>query len=217
MRKRITLLSVLSIVLTLALACPGAGQDGAGTVRFLLDGEQSLTITGSSNVRDWEAVSETVRGTVIAGPAMLAWLAGPDEEGDSSYSEWFERVSLSVAVNSLESGISALNNTMYETLLHEDHPRIMYRLTEVNDVRQGTDSNEIMLSVSGVARAAGSDHPVEHELSITRLSADSFTVSGEIEMLITHFQIDPPTFMRGALVTEDEVTVAYRLQLRASD
>lgn len=196
-------------MIPLVLTYPCVGQNSADQHQALEITEVSFTIIGTSNVRDWEIESEEMSGTVIFGPAFY------EDEEDSE--QWFEEISLQIPNDSLDSGIGAMNSTMHDHLETEDHPEIKYRLESVEEVSGSVSSGNLRFLISGVGTAAGNEHRFTHKVRVNRREAGSYRVSGTMEFNITDFDIEPPTFMRGALVTEDEITVEYRLMLEEQE
>ncbi len=216
MLKRII---ILTIGLNIAFICHSVGQSSTTATSYRFIEEVSFTISGTSNVRDWNATTDKMQGRVVAGPEFIAWSSDSSlpETGSDAGSGWFREVVFSIVSKDLDSGINAMNNTMYDNLKAEQHRRIRYQLTDVKEARNIEGSNDLVLLVNGIARAAGVDHPVEHEVTVSRINANLLTISGELQMNISDFNIDPPTFMRGALVTEDKINVSYRFNIRASE
>ncbi len=203
------------VVFTLTLTYTAPAQNSESPVFYEIGDDFSLSISGSSNVRDWDADAERVRENIAFGPSLVEWLRGEavniDEMDPADFEQmkWLDTVRLSVRAESMDSGISALNSTMYEHLDTENHPTIIYSISEVMDMEPGEEPDQLILYVVGTTRAAGEDNSVEHQVLLTRAEGGSVMVSGDVEMKITDFNIEPPTFMRGALVTDDVFTVHF--------
>lgn len=207
------------IALLCGRPCAVAGQSDIHSGSYQLADEYAFVITGTSNVRDWEVTTNKVRATIVFGPEVVDWVNGAAkrigtvENGAISGSHWMDEVHFSLPAISLDSGISLMNETMYRHLLADRHPLISYKLSEVRNIQEGDHAGTLMLTVLGTSRAAGKDHDVEHTVQLTRTDGGFITVSGEIDLKMSDFNIDPPEFMRGALVTSDEIQIAFNFTL----
>ncbi len=200
------LLLVTLIMLTLSPVF--AGDNGANEGQEFQIRDADFSISGTSNVRDWEIKSETLTGVIRTGNAFLQ--TGEDGHAPEN---WFEEVSLTIPANSLDSGINTMNNTMHETLDSDENPEITYYLESVESVRNGDSEQEYVLRIHGRAQAAGSYHQMTHEVIVVRENPQVFQVTGEFEVRFSDFEMEPPSFMRGALKTGDEIEVRFRFTM----
>ena len=161
-------------------------------------------ISGTSNVRDWDIVSDSMGGVVRFGPAFTH----PDESSDNS-GQWLEEVYLYIPNHSLDSGNSIMNQTMNKSLESETYANLEYRMIDVEDMPAGNSSREKSFIVNGVVSAAGSEYELRHKVYVRQLSEETFRIFGDFDMNMTDLDIEPPTFMRGALTTADAVRVDY--------
>ncbi len=205
--------------LLFGLPCNVAGQSDSQSVSYQLSDDYTFVISGTSNVRDWEVVTNKIRAKIVFGPEVVDWVNGATkrigtvETGAFSGTQWIDEVHFSFPAKSLDSGISIMNETMYKHLLTDRHPLISYKLSEVRNIQEGDHAGTLELTVLGITRAAGEDHDVEHTVQLTRTDNGFVTVSGEIDMKMTDFNIDPPEFMRGALVTSDDIHLEFHFTL----
>ncbi len=207
MYNKKTAYALLSAILVISLVHvqPGLGLNTADKKQSFEITEVSFTIIGTSNVRDWEIESDEMTGTVVFGPAFFGGGDDPDQ--------WFEEISLRIANESLDSGISAMNSAMHDNLETDEHPELRYRLGRVDRVTGSVDSGNLTFRVYGVATAAGNDHRFMHDVDVTLQDDGTYHVSGSMDLRFTQFNIEPPTFMRGALTTDNEMQVEYSFTL----
>ena len=201
------------------LPCNLAGQSDIHSSSYQLADDYTFVISGTSNVRDWEVVTNKICATVVFGSEIADWVNGATklietaETKAFSGAQWMDEVHFSLPAISLDSGISVMNETMYKHLLADRHPLISYKLSEVRSIQEGDHAGTLALTLLGISRAAGEDHDVEHTVQLTRTDGEFITVSGQIDMKMSDFNINPPEFMRGALVTSDEIQIAFNFTL----
>ncbi len=207
-RKTIFCLAVYLLIIPLFILPDTAqGLNETENNELLSIREVTFSISGTSNVRDWEVSTETMTGTIRIGPGF-----GKFDAEQNNTEQWFEEITLSIPNETLDSGISVMNSTMHDHLMSEEYPEIGYRLLDIESVQSGNYPAERKLILNGIVTAAGTDHNITHDVAL-RQEGNEFIVSGELDLKITDFDIKPPTFMRGALKTADEMTVSYRLIL----
>ncbi len=169
-------------------------------------------ITGTSNVRDWDIVSDTMGGIIRFGSAFTH-----PEENSGNPGAWIEEVFLYIPNHSLDSGNPIMNQTMNNSLESESYPNLEYRMSDVEDMSAGSSSDELSFIVNGVLGAAGAEYELTHEVFVHQISEKTFRIFGDFEMNMTDLDIEPPTFMRGALKTTDAVEVNYNLTVTLED
>ncbi|MDG5766597.1 YceI family protein [Balneolales bacterium ANBcel1] len=204
---------ITSLLLSLLLFMPAAvsvsagdGAENRSTVFRIND--VSFTLTGTSNVRDWEITSDTFSGVVRE---SASFFQADVENGNPD--TWFDEVHVSVPASSLDSGIGAMNQAMHSTLKSDEHPELSYELEEVKAISVGEADREYVLVIRGVAQAAGAYHQLEHEVTISSDNPDQFVVFGEFQVRFADFDLEPPSFMRGALRTDEDVLVSFRFTM----
>lgn len=156
--------------------------------------ESSLSIFGTSTLHDWEIEAENVKGT--------ASINTGDELGVSS-------LSFSVIVEGLESGKGAMNDNTYEALEQEDHPTINYKLKRVLSSKS-TGPNSYVLNTEGSLSIAGKTKDIVMAVTAI-LDGNTVKFSGNYDMKMTDFNIDPPTAVWGTIKTGDEIKIEYSI------
>ncbi len=165
-------------------------------------------ISGTSNVRDWDIVSDTLGGIISFGPAFT----NPHDNYDNP-SGWLEQVLLYIPNHSLESGNTIMNQTMNKSLKSETHDILEYKMSHVEEILAVNDTTMRSFLVNGVVGAAGALNELTHKVHVRQLSEESFQIFGDFSMKMTDLDIEPPTFMRGALTTAVAITVDYKFTI----
>jgi polyisoprenoid-binding protein YceI len=104
-----------------------------------------------------------------------------------------------------------MDNKTYKALLAETHPNITYVLTKVNKLEQKGSAYNIMatgnLTIAGVTKA------IDLVVSGKALANGSIQFTGTKDLLMTQFNVDPPTALLGTLKTGDAITVKIDVTL----
>ncbi len=191
----------LSILFVLGLA----GHVMAAPVRYATAQEGSVVeVTGDSTLHGWSAQSTE--------PAMESYVEfNPAVPWDLDV-EVGDPVHLAIAFDlpaiSLNGSRRGMDRVMHASLRADEYPVISYRLNRAR-VREVRDDGGVVLTLEGIISCAGSSHTYEGDVLMTRKEEDRLVLTGELEMMMTDFDIEPPRVMFGALRTADEVEVTF--------
>lgn len=204
MRTRIVMprLLALALVVMAGVATTAAPATTPAAQRFV-SVSGSVEVEGTSSLHDWEAVSEELRGEVVV-PA--GFFDGSNATVSSG--------SVQIPAATLASGKSRMDRLMHEALKVEEHPLITFQL-ETAQLVSASAANGFPVLACGELTIAGVSRPVQLQLRVEERTSSKLTVTGQTQLRMTDYGIDPPTAMLGALKTGDEITVAFRWQLAA--
>lgn len=146
-------------------------------------------VDGTSTVHDWTIESNTITGKLTA-----------DET-----SKQITAVSLNLNVETLESGKGGMDKKVYEAFDSKKNPTISFQSNSVTLAADGK---------SGVAKGnlsmAGSSKAVEVPFTVSDASGN-WVFTGEVTMLMTTFDMKPPTAVFGTIKAGDEVKVRFEV------
>lgn len=163
--------------------------------RFSADSE--MTIYGSSNVRDWTMDVGEISGEINVQPAS----------GDALPT--VERVFVEMPVDSILSGRDSQNEKAHKALQKKAQPSIYFRSEAVNITTGSASDSTFGVAADGELIIAGERRNVTLQAEGTRLANGAYRFQGEHEMLMSDFDIDPPTALLGALRVTDELRIAF--------
>jgi polyisoprenoid-binding protein YceI len=155
-----------------------------------------LTIFGTSNLHDWDMKAERLSG-VATFKMEAGKLTGVD------------KLNLVVDSESLKSGKSGMDKNAYAALNTKSHKTINYTLTRVNKVID-TGNNTYTIETTGNLRIAGETKQVPVAFT-AKVSGNTVTLSGKVNLNMTHYKIDPPRALMGTVRTGEEVTIDFEV------
>jgi len=177
-------------------------QDSTGTQERTLtvQGTPQMKIDGTSNIRDWDADITEMNAT-------LALQDGEELSLETLTPESFKSLEITVPVGSIESGSRGLTKNIHKYLKEDDYPTITFRLDRITDIVRENDT--AIITAVGVINAAGKDNTTIMTVTASMNPDGSINFSGEQELLMTNFDIDPPTAIMGTVRARDEFVVLY--------
>ncbi|TRZ46186.1 YceI family protein [Robertkochia solimangrovi] len=174
-----------------------AGISTMQAQKFTLNnGSSELTIFGTSNVHDWEETAEKQSGSIT--------LSGED-------SKTIDAMEIAVEAESLKSGKSGMDNNTYKALNTDKYKTINFKLTEVSSMEKQSDGS-YSVKAKGDLTLSGVTKNIDLNFKLTN-SGNSVTLTGEKEINMTHYKIDPPRALMGAIKTGESVTLKFKTVL----
>jgi len=182
--KKLTVTTALSLILALAMYAQN----------YSVAPNSTMTITGTSNLHDWETVVTTIKGYAVF-----------NLESDGAV--LIESANLTFPVNSIQSEKGKkMDNLTYEALNAETYPEIKFKLTQarINETADGRKADvDGMLTINGQTKSV---HFVADAANNTGLAW-----KGVVPLKMTTYGIDPPTALLGALKTGDDIEIHFEL------
>lgn len=190
-----------SLLITLLLSLNQISTAQSSGIQLTLESGHEMVIDGTSNIRDWDASAKTIKPTFVMKEFDMNNLS-------SLSAEHFETLELSIPVNDIEAGSGKLTSNIHKYLKGKDHPNITFNLTSIDSVT--VNGNSATINASGVINAAGIDNETSMTVNAT-FENGSVTFSGTQPLLMTDFNIDPPTALFGTIRAKDEIDIIYSL------
>jgi hypothetical protein len=197
--------------LAMALGCVAAtaaaphassGTEDGERVRLTLRDDSRLWLEGDSNVRHWSCGAARLIPELIlqrpASPPAVTRLTG---------------AIIRIPVAGIDCGQGRMNRDLRATLREAEHPEITFAVSGIRPAELGAVHQRGRVDV--IARTcltvAGVSKPIELQLTGFDTGDGALRVSGEIEILMTEFGIEPPTALFGLIKARNRVTIRFDL------
>lgn len=154
-----------------------------------------LWIEGSSNVNQFSCRAEHYN-TSITQPRTLDEQLG---------------VEVDIAVSGFECGKRRMNRDLNEALKSEDFPTISFDYKETRSMSYDDSIDQYVLTVVGYLTVAGHRKEIEFPMKATALEDGTLQATGETELRMTDYNVEPPTALLGLVRVEDRLTVHFEL------
>jgi len=159
----------------------------------------TIKMEGTSTFHDWHMTSQEAAthvafnfngGSLTAMPSLV----------------------VTVPVEALKSGTRALNNNAYKAMKSGKYPSITFTSGYANIRPDGP--NKYTLNVQGKLNVAGVTRDVVLVVGcVVNPATMTIEASGSYKLKMTDYQVDPPSFMFGAMKTGNEVTIKFNATL----
>ncbi|MCP9198701.1 YceI family protein [Gramella sp. GC03-9] len=156
-----------------------------------------VLVDGTSNIHDWTIEAESASGTISLNQN------GKDLNGIS-------KLEFTVEAESLKSGKGGMDKNTYKALNTDDHKLITYQLKEVNNIEKLSD-NSYKVSTTGIMEIAGTKKNIRLDFNL-KTNSNTISLSGEHNLKMTDYGVEPPTAMFGTITTGDTVKIKFKTQ-----
>ncbi len=171
----------------------------ADSSAYQFDNERStMTVYGSSNVRDWTMDVTQINGTVQLGTS--------DTKVPS-----IQKVQVEVPVRNMVSDKDRLQRHAHEAVKKEEHPTISFVAADVQVAPAKADSFSVV--AEGDLTIKGETRSVTLSAKGTQMSDGTLRVNGEHRLKLSTFEVERPSLMFGAIKVDDPVRVGFDIVL----
>ncbi|MDB5122632.1 MAG: yceI [Mucilaginibacter sp.] len=194
LRSRITCLAVILAVIIQGLM--PRSLTAQNSYKLSSGKDVNIIVLGSSNVHDWTMTSTAMdsHGEFTFEGGNLRSLLG---------------FSFSLDAKSLKSDHESMDNRTYKTIRADQYPKITYKLTRA--VVTTVQKNKYSIKTTGDLKIAGAIQTIIMTVSAIVNPDNSISCSGSQKIKLTDFNIDPPSFMLGAMKVKNDLTIQFNL------
>jgi polyisoprenoid-binding protein YceI len=190
-KKIITTITVLLFVFSSAVA-----QD----VTYTLADVSEFKIDGDSNIRTWAGDINEADATLV--------LTGVDNLTIESLTpEAFKSLYINIAVSGIETDTDRLTTNLRNYLKKDEHPYITFNLKEITQIEKVNGKANI--TAKGTINAAGVENIVTMNVEASVQNDGKIRFVGTQDLLMTSFNIDPPTALFGTVRAHDEIQIIF--------
>ena len=209
--KRHTLIARTIIFLMLA----AASLEAAEMTTYAARSGSKMRIEGSSNIHDWQVESPIIGGSLELGPGF------PTEAGQAvtpgKLEAKGEAFLLVRSLRSVEKDGSPysdkMDEIMWEHLRQPQHPRIVYRLTELT-LKEAPKSKDApyVFDAKGDLAVAGVTNKITMQVNVLPAPDNKLEITGTTALKMTDFKVEPPApkIALGLIKTGDEVKLIFK-------
>jgi len=200
--KNTCLILVLVIIQVYLVKAQDAPQ-----YKYIISSESKLWFEGTSTLHGYKCVAKEITGTFI----MKEIISDSTQTG---FSNAAITGILKIPVLSIDSGKGKMDKKMRKLLKADDYPEIIFELTNLEvTASPETGKAQVQLKTMGNVKVAGVEKTIALEV-IGNLEANgTIRFTGSKKLLMTDFNIKPPTMFFGRLKTGNEITVYFEIAL----
>ena len=164
--------------------------------------ENVVKVSGGSNVHDWKMAAQNPSCDAAFGPLS----------GEENVPKSLSSLNFSVNTKSLKSEHSSMDGRTYKTLKADDFPKITFKLTTANitPVKQ----HKFTVKATGVLTIAGTAKSITMLVNGEVKDDGSIVCIGQQKLKLTDFNIQPPSFMLGAMKVDNDLTIDFNLNFK---
>lgn len=160
---------------------------------FTLDNSQSsMVVYGTSNIHDWEINAENQKGLIEISKEDQIQLS---------------KLQITVKTESLKSGKKGMDKNTFKALKTDKYKDVEFELNKA-EILTKVGENKYQVTIAGDLSVAGIKRQKSITTTITN-NSEKIVLSGSVELVMTDFNIEPPTALLGTIKTGDAVTLKF--------
>lgn len=168
------------------------------------ESSSEMEILGDSNLKKWSADVTEVKMDLVVSDELSDWMElAPDH---------FVSLALSIPVNGIDSDSKGLTKNIHKYLNEKSYPEIRYTLESVTSVEIAEDGSG-SIEAAGTVFVSGVSLDVIMSVGVL-ITENELVFSGEQELLMTDFGIEPPTALMGTIRADDKIVVTYDVRVK---
>jgi hypothetical protein len=199
-----------SLVLLTALPTPAATGPTRALSLVVAPGA-SLELDGDSSLHRYSAKAHGIEAGVGLDSARLPTAAQASDLEGLVRGHFIKTFHLFVPVDNLSSSEKGLDANMRKALKGDRYKQIRFQMDSY-DVLGPPGTAALTVTLHGRLSLAG----VERKIDVTAAGVrvrDGLAISGSKDLLMTDYQIKPPTMMLGAIKAKNLITVKFNATL----
>jgi polyisoprenoid-binding protein YceI len=163
---------------------------------FNLSPKQTLKVTGTSTLHDWEMSSAGAKGQA----SIVV---------ENNQIKEIRSLRVEFPVKSLTSGNNRMDRTAYSSIDADKHPDVRFVLTRVRSITPNKVVAEGNLTIAGETR------PVTLSTNY-KINGNTIQFEGSEQIKFTQFDVKPPTALMGTVRTGDELQISFDVNFNTS-
>ncbi|MFB6232262.1 MAG: YceI family protein [Salinibacter sp.] len=188
------------------LSFPGTAEPAPhpadSTTAYQFDNaKSSMTVYGTSNVRDWTMDVIQITGSVRVG-AVNKRLPS------------IQKVRTEIPVRKLVSDKDRLQRHAHDALKKKKHPTISFTSSNIQVANAEADSFSVV--ADGDLTIAGETRSIELTATGTQQQDGTLVISGDHRLKLTTYDVERPSLLFGAIKVSDPVRIGFRVVLAPS-
>ncbi len=200
--KNTCLILVLIIIQVYLVKAQDAPQ-----YKYIISSESKLWFEGTSTLHGYKCVAKEITGSFI----MKEMISDSTPIG---FSNAAIAGIVQIPVLSIDSGKGKMDKKMRKLLKADDYPEIIFELTNLEvTASPETGKAQVQLRTMGNVKVAGVEKTIVLEVIGNLEPNGTIRFAGSKKLLMTDFNIKPPTMFFGRLKTGNEITVYFEIAL----
>ena len=205
----VVLAAAASVLLT---ALPTrAATESAHALSLVVAPGASLELDGDSSLHRYSAKAHGIEAGVGLDSARAPTAAQASDLEGLVRGHFVKTFHLFVPVDQLSSGEKGLDANMRKALKGDRYKQIRFQMDSY-DVLGPPGTKTLTVVLHGRLSLAGVERKIDVAAAGVRVR-DGLAISGSKDLLMTDYQIKPPTMMLGAIKTKNLITVKFNATL----
>ena len=186
----------LILISTIGFSSNGYSQP---TYKIETTKDVDMKLLGTSTLHKWE-----METTSMSGEAQFVFKSGSESDFAS-----LKSLSFGSEVKDLKSDSKGLDKNAYKALKSDEFKDIHYKL--ISAIATPAKKNEYLLKTSATLTVAGVTKQIDMDVNCLINANGGITFTGTDKLNMTEYNVEPPSFMLGAMKTGDAIALQFNV------
>ena len=186
----------LILISTIGFSSNGYSQP---TYKIETTKDVDMKLLGTSTLHKWE-----METTSMSGEVQFVFKSGSESDFAS-----LKSLSFGLEVKDLKSDSKGLDKNAYKALKSDEFKDIHYK--PISAMATPAKKNEYLLKTSATLTVAGVTKQIDMDVNCLINANGSITFTGTDKLNITDYNVEPPSFMLGAMKTGDAIALQFNV------
>jgi len=189
----------LILISTIGFSSNGYSQP---TYKIETTKDVDMKLLGTSTLHKWEMETTSMSGEaqLMSGEAQFVFKSGSESDFAS-----LKSLSFGLEVKDLKSDSKGLDKNAYKALKSDEFKDIHYKL--ISAIATPAKKNEYLLKTSATLTVAGVTKQIDMDVNCLINANGGITFTGTDKLNMTEYNVEPPSFMLGAMKTGDAIAL----------
>jgi hypothetical protein len=211
--KLLAAVASVPAALVLLVASPiRAAPESVHPLSLVVAPGASLELDGDSSLHRYSAKAHGMEAGVGLDSARVPTAAQASDLEGLVRGHFIKTFHLFVPVDQLSSGEKGLDANMRKALKGDRYKQIRFQMDSYDVLASTAGTTTLAVTLHGRLSLAGVERKIDVVAAGVRVR-DGLTISGSKDLLMTDYQIKPPTMMLGAIKTKNLITVKFNATL----
>ena len=202
-----------ALLLLVAFSARGEGSESARINALTFAPGATLELDGDSSLHRYSAKARRIEIGVDVDDARAAAVTPPPDLETLIRDHFVRSFTLVVPVDQLSSGEKGLDDNMRKALKGAQYKDIRFQMDSYDVKAPSSGAAAFSVTLRGRLSLAGVERRIDVAATCVRVG-EGLRLSGSKELLMTDYQIKPPTLMFGAIKTADLITIKFNATLQ---
>ena len=203
-------LVAIAVLVSKSVVSAEPAEATARQIRFAIAPQSTLMLYGNSTLHKFSFEAQKIAGELTV--ATDSMRKNPLEAVVND-----RQGQVSIPVVQLKSGEKGLDKNMRKAMEAKKYPEITFTLKDIQNVEESDSAgNWKTMQAQGLLEISGTENQITLDIRGTQVSDTKLRFTGQTNLRMTDYGIEPPTMRLGAIKTENKMKITFNIIIESN-